>query len=372
MKTVGILTMHKVLNYGSALQAWATQEIIKKLGYDAFLIDYTYPNEYHKSFNQKNILQEIKRYCLHLILGFPLEKKRKAFSFFWKNRYRLSVCYQNRDEIRRNPPEYDIYVAGSDQIWNPSQIHEDTTFFLDFVPKGKKKISYASSLAQSRIDGNFKNLVEKNLSDFSAISVRERNGVQSLKNVLSVPIEISLDPTLLLTKEDYQVLAEYSQVKISQPYMLVYILKYAYNPYPYATEFIKKAYEQTGLKIVCLDFSAKQRLGIKDVTYLHDAVGPAEFVWLFANASLVITTSFHGTAFALNFGIPFYSILYDVSTGDDRMKSLIDYCGVGNRGIIKNSSIGQISMDMDLSQIGKSLSIARAKSLTYLKKNLSD
>ena len=327
MKTVGILTMHKVLNYGSALQAWATQEVIKKLGYEAFLIDYIFPNSYHQSFHKKDYLQEFKRFCLHLYLGFPLRKKRKAFEAFWKKHYHLSKCFHSRDEIETSPPLYDIYIAGSDQTWNPNGIHEDSTFFLGFVPKEKKKISYASSFAQAEINGTFKDLARKYLADFSAISVREKNGANIIHNLLGMEVEICLDPTLLLSPEDYMVVANESKVKINRPYMLVYILQYAYNPYPYATQFIQEAHRQTGLHVVCLDFSAKQHLGIKDITHLHDAVGPAEFTWLFANASLVITTSFHGTVFSIINNKDFYSIVNEWR-GTDRFVSLLSHFGL--------------------------------------------
>ena len=143
MKTAGILTMHKVRNYGSALQAWATQDVIRKLGNDSYLIDNIYPNDYHKSFHKREVIKDVMRYCLHLYLGFPLKKKKKAFEIFWDKHFRLSPCYRSRNEIKCNPPQYDIYVAGSDQTWNPSHIHEASTFFLDFVPQGKKKVRYA-------------------------------------------------------------------------------------------------------------------------------------------------------------------------------------------------------------------------------------
>lgn len=370
MKTVGILTMHKVVNYGSALQAWATQEVVRKLGYKAYLIDYVYPNDYHKSFKKKDYLQEVKRFCLHLYLGFPLRKKRKAFEDFWKEHYCLSKCFHSRNEIESSPPIYDLYIAGSDQIWNPNGIHEDGTFFLDFAARGKKKISYASSFAQSKLNGTFEELATKLLKDFSAISVREKNGAHIIKNLLGKQADICLDPTLLLPPQDYAMLANESRVKIKQPYMLVYILQYAYNPYPYATKFIQEAYRQTGLHVVCLDFSAKQHLGIKRSTHLHDAVGPAEFVWLFANASLVITTSFHGTAFSINFNIPFYSILDNQSSKDDRMKSLLDCCGLNDRGIVKNSKISDINLSIDKNKINQYLNLEREKSINYLVKNL--
>ena len=373
MKQVGIITMHRVINYGSALQAWATQNIINQLGYSATIIDYIYPNNKHlEKTTLKKIIKNSLRFCIHCIQGFPQKKKRKAFAKFWKNNYHLTKTYFTAKEISKTPPNFDIYLAGSDQIWNPKQIKGDDVFLLGFVPQGKKRISYASSFAQDKLDEKSAQTVKKCLKYFSYISVRENNGASIIYNLLNKEVKVCLDPTLLLSHKDYSFLEKQSSIRIDKPYMLIYILQYAYNPYPYATEFIKKAYKQSGLHIVCLDFSVKQHLGIKDITHLRDSVGPAEFIYLFANASLIITTSFHGTAFALNFQKPFYSILNNESTADDRMKSLIDNCGVNERGIIKDTDINTINIDtnIDRQKISNFLNISRKEALDYLKEAL--
>lgn len=372
MKQVGIITMHRVINYGSALQAWATQKIVNQLGYPATIIDYVYPNSKHI---KKKILKEqiisIFRYCMHFLQGFPQEKKKKAFIEFWKKNYHLTPMFHTADEIIKNPPNFDIYLAGSDQIWNPTQIMNDDVFLLGFVPSEKKCISYASSFAQRHLDEKSASIIKRRLAKFSHISVRENNGASIVSDLLNKKAEVCLDPTLLLSYKDYLFLEKQSKIKINKPFMLVYILQYAYNPYPYATDFIREAYKQTKLHIVCLDFSAKQHLGIKDVTNLRDSVGPAEFIYLFANASLIITTSFHGTAFALNFEKPFYSILNDKSSDDDRMKSLIENCGASERGILKNSAIGHIDMSINTKKITSSLEKLRNESMVYLQNALN-
>ena len=178
-------------------------------------------------------------------------------------------------------------------------------------------------------------------------------------------------PYTPLAKEDYQVLAKESKLNIPQPYMLVYILQYAYNPYPYATQFIQEAYRQTKLQVVCLDFSAKQHLNIPNVIYLHDAVGPNEFVSLFMNASLVITTSFHGTAFALNFGVSVYSIVNNKSTSDDRMRSLLSLCGMAERAVVMGNKHITINLDA-ITQIQNNIKMMREKSIYFLEKGLDN
>ena len=139
MKRVGIVTMHKVVNYGSALQAWATQEVIRRLGYDVLIIDYVYPNAFHIKDKKRNIARSVLQWCLHFCQGFPWEKKRKHFEKFWNDNFNLTQTYPCVESIYNNPPDFDVYVAGSDQIWNPTCIKGDGVFLLDFVTNGKRR-----------------------------------------------------------------------------------------------------------------------------------------------------------------------------------------------------------------------------------------
>ena len=147
-------------------------------------------------------------------------------------------------------------------------------------------------------------------------------------------------------------------------------MNYAFNPYPYATKFIEKAAKDTGFKVVCLDFSSRQNLKVTNMVHLHDSVGPCEFLWLFANASLIITTSFHGTAFAINFEKPFYSIINNDNSGDDRMKSLIEQCEVTDRMIRIEEMIDNINTNINKESIRQKLNILRKDSYDYLRTNI--
>lgn len=363
--------MHKVLNYGSALQAYATQKTVEQLGYHCELIDYIYPNKYHKQNHKESALVLLKRFALHLSLGFPYRKKRKKFEKFRNNYFQLSqTTYNSLEEIAVNSPLYDIYMVGSDQVWNPKHIGNDTTFLLSFATNEQKKISYASSFAQANIEKKYRDLYSGYLSEFESISVREANGQKIIKEWLNKDVPVCLDPTLLLNKEDYLPIAGDSALKIGKPFVLVYILQYAYNPYPYAAEFVKQVHRETGLHVVLLDFTAKEKLGIKNVTNLHDAVGPSEFLYLFMNASLVITTSFHGTAFALNFEKPLYAIINDKATSDDRMLNLLTLVGAENRAIKKNAHIDKIDLNMNYAEISPRLNMLCQKSVDYLQDSL--
>lgn len=371
MKTVGVLTMHRVLNYGSILQTWALQRVLEKLGYNVYIIDYLFPNIYHKNESQIKLSFPIHliRFLKNIVLGFPQKHKYTLFEQFINDNLKLSDFYEDRDSLERNFPIYDIYVAGSDQIWNPKYIKDDTAYFLDFAPRNKKLISYASSFAQNSLSDKFIRLISPFLKRFDAISVREENGQNLILKMLNSKVPVCLDPTLLLSSSDYKILEKQSTLEIPEKYILVYVLNYAYNPYPYVTKFIKAAYKQLRLPVVCLDFSLRQHLGLKHIINLHDSVGPNDFVKLFLHASLVITTSFHGTAFSINFNKSVYSIV-DRKKGDDRMRNLLSMCGIPERAIEIGVAFPSFSLDIDYCKINNNLSSWRNKSINYLKNNL--
>ncbi|MDR0232184.1 MAG: polysaccharide pyruvyl transferase family protein [Dysgonamonadaceae bacterium] len=371
MKKVGILTMHKHKNYGSALQAYATQYVLEKLGVQCEIIDYIYPNGYHGQ--KKSIKAKLKSFLLEIYSGFAHKKKGKQFNAFYKDYFKLSKnAYNSPAEILANPPAYNTYLVGSDQVWNVRYTKCDRTFFLSFAPKGTKKISYASSFGKIAADDDYLKQAVNDLKDFSAISVREKNAQKIIKNLLKKDVPTCIDPTLLLNKNEWEKLASQSKLKIDKPFALVYMLNYVYNPYPYANDFVRKVYEETGLHLVLLLYSVieQPRLGTKDVTHLHDGIGPCDFLYLFQNASLVITSSFHGTAFALNFEKPFYSLIDNETTLDDRVYSLMQEVGTENRAVKLNSPILNISTEMDYTLISKKIEEKRLFAKKYLKENI--
>lgn len=328
MKTIGLLTMHRPINYGSALQTWATLKLLDDLGYDAEIIDYVYPNKDH--IIRQSLLSKIKHFIVQALIGFPWSKKKRKFKQFWTFNYRLSKEYPTKQAIEIDNPKYDIYLVGSDQVWNPKMIKGDTTFLLDFVSDEKKKISLSSSFAVDKISKEYESCYKYYLAKFEHISVREHNGVNLIKNLMGRSVNLTLDPTLMLSSIEYDELVNQSNLRIEKPYILVYILKYAFNPYPYATKMIEEAYLQTGMQVVCIDFSRSQKTNIKNFIHLNDAISPQDFVWLFKHAGFVVTNSFHGAAFAVNFGKSLYAIV-NPDSSDDRVVSFLSSIGLNDR-----------------------------------------
>lgn len=371
MKTIGILTMHRVVNYGSALQAWATQEIVTRLGYDAKLIDYVYPNEYHKSFAPPiSCKLRIARMVMDILYNKPMKRKKEAFANFRNRHFNCTKMFDTAEVLWNSCPRFDIYLAGSDQIWNPDSFHDDYSFFLDFAPKNSTKISYASSFSKSKLSHSNAKKIASLLENFRSISVREKNAQRIVKKIIGRDVPICLDPSLMLEKKDYEPLIKESSITVDGEYILVYVLNYAFNPYPFATQFIEKLSRDTGLPVVCIDFSARERLHVVHCTHLHDAIGPSEFLWLFAHASFIVTTSFHGTAFALNFGKEFYSIVNNEKTGDDRMVSLLNQCGADGHIVVKDSNLSNIYNGVNKENVRRNLQKLRQQSIAYLKQSI--
>lgn len=154
------------------------------------------------------------------------------------------------------------------------------------------------------------------------ILVRERSGINIVKELTGKKAEVVCDSTLLLTAQDYHALASKSKLKISEPFILVYILDYMYNPYPMVYDIIRKVKKELGLKVVYIGTN-KPDLTDKECMYVGDKIGPLEFLKLMENASFVITTSFHGTAFATIFHKPLLSVVQDTESEDGRMQTLL-------------------------------------------------
>lgn len=342
MKKVGIITMHRVQNYGSALQAYALQAYISKQGYAAELIDYIYPNVKHKQ--RVPLKKRIKHLLFELFFARPLRRKSKRFERFYSSFYKCSAeQFPSADSVMAHDYPYDILVTGSDQVWNPIHVLNDMVFFLPFARPHTPTIAYAPSFSVASIPQEYIGTIRPYIEAYDYLSVREKSGLDIVRSLTNREAELVCDPTLLLTSEEWGALAEMSDYVITEPYILVYVLSYAYNPYPDINAIIEQVQQELELPLILLDAPVLD-MKFKNARFIKDA-GPLDFLRLMKHASFVITTSFHGTAFALNFGIPFYSVIRDRSGFDTRMVNLIDAVGA-DRAIIYNRPIDKpIAMD---------------------------
>ena len=358
--------MHKVQNFGSALQAYALRRYISRLRHNAELIDYIFPNGSRK---QRLTLKQWLLYSVKkMVLGRWLAERR--FKDFYKKHF---VCtkeqFDSPEALMLTKFDYDLLLTGSDQVWNPHHVKDDYSFFLPFAPEGTKKASYASSFSQASIPEDVKPVFKRFLNDYSAISVREKSGIDIVKDLTGRDAEMVCDPTLLLAKEDWEKVIKNHTRLIRRQYILAYILTYAYDPYPEIDKIIDKVQQTLGLHVVKIG----GRLRVKDFTRknstLIETAGPLEFLNLVRNASFIITTSFHGTAFALNFGIPFYSVVNGKTGYDTRVMDLLEKTGHEGNAVVYNQPFADMK---PVSVYPERLDNFRLESQEYLNRILSN
>ena len=338
--------MHKVLNYGSALQAYALQHVIETMGYDVEIIDYIYPNEYHKLFVKKlNYFRRLASFAIDMIKGFPRKNKTREFEKFYKENLKLTQTYNTKEELHNNPPKYDVYITGSDQVWNPNSIHEDTSFMLSFTDS-PNKVAFSASFAKGELPEQYKQLYANELRKYKQIFVRESRGAELVDSLIGYKPEVVLDPTLLLTGDEWREFANKSRINIKYPYILVYVLGYSFNVYPYIYDLIRYFQKKLGMQLIVLNMRKQyaQKLSNKKII---DNANVYDFVRLFADASMVITDSFHGTAFSLNLNVPFYSVVNNIENADSRISDLLTSVNELSRIIKKRTTFSDISISAD-------------------------
>lgn len=371
MKEVGVITMHRVINYGSALQAYATQRIIEKLGYKCEIIDYQFPNEFQYQRGYKYAQLTWKNKLAKFLRLKARWRKEDKFNKFYKHYLNLSQYHYSYNEIHNNPPIYDIYMTGSDQVWNPTHTRGDDTFLLGFIPETKNKVSFSASFANKEIPKDYYKLYTKLLSQYQQISVRENNGKEIIKTLLNKEVTVTLDPTLMLNKEEWLNLITPIKKKFNkEQYILIYALNYAFDPSPYIYVLLKELQEKTGYVVYSFT-KIPSNFKIRNIHFVNEA-SPIEFLQIFSNASFIITSSFHGTAFAVNFGIPLISIINNTQIVDDRQSDLLKKLNLNKCIVKKGTPIKDINFDKFQTESGQEkLNKLRQVSLSFLKNALN-
>lgn len=367
---IGLATIYNVPNYGSVLQTYATQELLKSLGHDIEVIQYDYFNKrYYKELGYGPSWKE-KFYPLKSF--FMPWCKTAILKRFRRKHLNFTKPFKSFEALTENDwSSYDAFVVGSDQVWNTKFLLGDPSFLLQFVPDGKPRFSFSSSFATKSVNVKYEKLFKEELSKFCALSVRELNGVDIIQKQLNIdkPVQVTLDPTLLLTK--IQWLSKFpAKIRTqTKPYILYYMLPYAFEPRPYIYDVVKYFKNKMECDVVALEGIRDSR-DCKIVEFIDaDNSTVPEFLDLFANASLVVTSSFHGTAFALNFGIPLISVVPD-NAGDDRQTTLIKNLGAENSIARIGVEPCSIRPEYDILFVQNQLSIMREHCINWIKENI--
>lgn len=361
---IDIITLHRAQNYGSVLQAFALQKQIEKLGHQAYILDY-YPERYTNKGLLKRLKNKSSRFNNPLVLLiaklliYPSYlKKGIQFNKFMHYLNLEKPSFATNEEGMGRFTDADAYCAGSDQIWN-SHWNEgvEKVLFLDFVPKGKLCLSYAASIGLSNIPANEIDETKLLLDKFEFLSLREDKGVELVRELGRTDAVQCLDPTLLMSKEEWSQYADDSYK--GKEYVLTYNLHH--DP-----EIDKCA------KAI----ASKYHLQIRNISYnWHDIVRHGHLDWcptvegflgLIKNAKYVVADSFHATAFSIIFEKSFVVITPEVASS--RLSSLLKMLGLDDHNINKFTSLKVIEQPIDYIRVKSIIATKQRESISFLNK----
>jgi hypothetical protein len=319
---VGILTFHAELNCGAVLQAYALQQKLLELGFEAEFIDYRLPNNFSlRSFIGRNIPQTIDKW----IKFFQWLYFRKSFNEILIINGRK---YKNTTSLKKITPKYDIYIVGSDQVWNfDNKIN--STFLFDFLTDDKIRFSYGASLGQCNISPESVYKISLYLSKFRSISVRENEAKDFLENILNRPISLVCDPTLLISKSYFDKLLVNKMIDLNYTnYISVYILNLINYDIDIYLKIVRKTINAKMVNLCNPGYNIK----FKDV--FNKIINPAEFIYYIKNSKFVICSSLHAVIFSIIYHIPFIVLLPKLNNKENyRLKSLLEPIGLYKRCI---------------------------------------
>ncbi len=358
---VGLLTFHCTDNPASALQAYALKHTIEKMGCECDILNY------------QRKWWKIKYYMWY---GPYFKKKYKIFSiFFWMlfvpvlmyRSYKYEAFRKNKLNISKKiisspkqlaplNSQYDYFVVGSDQIWNRNNSKVDDTYFLDFVSDNFKKIAYAPSFGISELPDGEKARDAELITQFKALSVRESQGQAILQNLCGISVPIVLDPSLLIHASEWKSMAQSPE---SKDYIFVYLRKLS----PSIVRIVNMFVEKTGLPVI-------QDTGISKCVNNGQSINsptPQEWLGLISNAKYIITNSFHGVAFSINFNKQFFvePINGSVKDTNSRVYSILEQFGLQSRIIDEEFDIDKVQ-EIDYEPINEKLAQKREFSMDFL------
>ena len=374
MKKIGLMTWFNYQNFGTALQCTALDYVIRNMGYSTEIINYTRTHRYVGKKNgsfvaiMKIIIDKIK---ISVFLKPYYNKEReKLFKEYIDSLLIKTEKCSTSSELRQLNKYFDAFVCGSDQIWSP--LCFDENYFLSFVNSGSRMVSYAPSFGVTSIlDKEIKLKISRLLVKFKNLSVREKAGAEIVEDLIGKYAEVVLDPTLLLNSKDWDSFIGSCDKKINREYIICYYL----GDYRRYVNLEKKLSEYLGLPVYVIPTYEGQK-----ENSVPFEVGPIEFVSLIKNAKYVLTDSYHGMLFAINYNIPFYVFprfkAKDKANQNSRILSLLSILSLEDRMLdINNKNSKDFIIDdcvICYNVINDKIEKMRKKSIEYLWRSLRD
>ena len=345
-------------NYGAILQAYALQQMIKKIGHSAEIIDFEpYPGRDSSLFISWRSSKSTVINIFTLLRYHSFLKRKKRIMAFHENYLKISRNkYFAKDEIKNKQSEYDAFICGSDQIWHPTSNGDHADFYyLVFTDPEKKKIAYAPSFGVSEITDAKRREIMPWLTKFSHLSVREETGQTIISQAIGKAPPVVLDPTLLMESDAW------NDIKSPTVCEDDYILVYSTSQRGLFAQLVRHVKNTTGLPVVVISVNSLNLIPADRVIY--DA-GPREFVSLFDNAACVCTNSFHGTAFSIIYRKPFWGVPHNAT--NSRMYDLLNRIKLRDRQIDTSEAFPKFPLEINYNHSSELLNEARVQSLAYL------
>lgn len=371
---IGLITYHAPYNFGSTLQAYATQEKLKDFGYDAEVINYRLLSQ-KKAYSliRTNAGRKAFLFDLAQFPVYPQKRKRaERFEQFFTSHLNLTDEFAEPEQFLDYAGKYDMMVSGSDQIWNKESnelFSSDWKYMMPYLLDGfdGKKISYASSIGNST-EEDLQHIAPY-ISKFSHIAMREGSSAKKIGDLIGRDVETVLDPTLLLTGEEWREKLGVKKAKIERPYVLFYSLT-GFKPLRRGEGLLKSMADQ-GYQIRFItpyfNYPWRDKRFVNVVSY-----GPIEFLKAVYNAEAIVTDSFHGTIFSINMGKKFYSI-NGQNVSDFRKTDILETLGLMNRSITWDTKYEELDQgEIDYKSVNEKLEELRQHSIEYLKNAIED
>ncbi len=345
------VTYVRTTNYGSCFQAYALDETLKAMGHSSYLREAGDLS----GVKPRSLKGRVKR----LVKGIIKEKiQRPGFRSFEEQHCQYTRKLKSMEEYDILGKEYDVYITGSDVVWNTSFNLKKEIYYLHFTKK--YKFSYAASFGKGKLSEDDERLASRYLPELDAISVREKSSAENAARFTDKPVEVVVDPVLLLEKEAWTALAKPVS---DQPFIILYATDYIKSQ----ERFVKKLQKKTGLKVVRVSWKTKEMLLQGRFHY----PSPEEWLGLLNGAEYIVTNSFHATAFSTFFHKNFYSFVpKDGKQGiGSRLYDFLEQFGLENR--IYTDCPAEIDTTApDFTLADEKIPLLRERSMDFLRRNL--
>lgn len=360
---VEVLTIHFGINHGSVLQCYALSKTLGDLGAEVEVIDYV-PARYKMwnnvkiKYPEKSLPWQLAFLLASAVIRLP---QKVVFRSYLKRHIALSRRFSKPDELAASCPPADLYLVGSDQVWNSTYNgSEDKSYLLGFAPQGASRASYAASIGKDELTEGEGSSIAEGVASFAGVSVRESKAAGQLA-AHGIEARVDLDPVFFLNREQW---CELSSRKAStEPYVLVYVIAQNYEC------MVRQAREianMRGARLYVLSVRPIRMPGV-DRNFLF--ANPSDFLALFRDADFVVSNSFHGTAFSIIFRKRFltYAAKYNA-----RIENILALTGLERRLVTDRFDESSIFEEMDYSAPADAIARGTASAQSYLRRLLEE